>query len=158
MGRVASLVISMMAVWLLWSGHYTLLMTSFGVLSCLLVAFIARRMQVADPEGHPSHLLLRILAYLPWLTWAIVKSNLDVALRILRPSLPISPCMITVKASQTTDVGKVIYANSITLTPGTVSVGLDADEITVHCLTREAAEDVETGAMDRRVVRVEGES
>ena len=93
---------------------------------------------------------------MPWLTWAIVKSNLDVALLILRPSLPISPRMIAVKASQSTDVGKVIYANSITLTPGTVSVDVDGDEITVHCLTREAAEDVETGAMDRRVVRVEG--
>ena len=89
MGRSASLAVSMMAIWLLWSGHYTPLIISFGVLSCLLVVFIARRMYLADPEGHPIHLLPRLLLYIPWLSWAIFRANLDVALRILRPDLPI---------------------------------------------------------------------
>ena len=159
LGRTASLAISMMVVWLLWSGHYTLLIVSFGVLSCVFVAFIARRMYLADAEGHPIHLLFRFLLYIPWLTWAIFRANLDVALRILKPGMPISPRLIKVKAGQKTDLGKVVYANSITLTPGTVSIALDEDgEITVHALTREAAEDLQTGAMDRRVVRMEGES
>lgn len=158
MGRSASLAVSMMVVWLLWSGHYTPLIISFGVLSCLLVVFIARRMYLADPEGHPIHLLPRLLLYIPWLAWAVFRANLDVARRILRPGLPISPRMVKVKASQKTHLGMVAYANSITLTPGTVSVDLREDgEITVHALTREAAEDLQTGDMDRRVVRLEGE-
>jgi multicomponent Na+:H+ antiporter subunit E len=80
----------------------------------------------------------------------------DVARRILDPKLPISPRLIKVKATQKRDLGRVIYANSITLTPGTVSVKMDGDEITVHALTREAAEGVETGAMDAKVTRLEG--
>jgi len=66
--------------------------------------------------------------------------------------------MVKVKASQKTHLGMVAYANSITLTPGTVSVDLREDgEITVHALTLEAAEDLQAGVMDRRVVRLEGE-
>ena len=158
MGRSASLAVTMIAIWLLWSGHYTPMIISFGVLSCLLVVFIARRMYLADPEGHPIHLLPRLLLYIPWLSWAVFRANLDVALRILKPGLPISPRMVKVKAGQKTHLGMVAYANSITLTPGTVSVDLLEDgEITVHALTREAAEDLQTGVMDRRVVRLEGE-
>ena len=158
MGRSVSLAVSMMAIWLLWSGHYTSLIITFGALSCLLVVFIARRMHLADPEGYPIHLLPRLLLYIPWLSWAILRANMDVALRILKPGLPISPRMIKVKASQKTHLGMVAYANSITLTPGTVSVDLREDgEITVHALTLEAAEDLQAGVMDRRVVRLEGE-
>ncbi|MEC7842185.1 MAG: Na+/H+ antiporter subunit E [Candidatus Latescibacterota bacterium] len=158
MGRSVSLAVSMMAIWLLWSGHYTSLIITFGALSCLLVVFIARRMHLADPEGHPTHLLPRLLLYIPWLSWAILRANMDVALRILKPGLPISPRMVKVKASQKTHLGMVAYANSITLTPGTVSVDLREDgEITVHALTLEAAEDLQAGVMDRRVVRLEGE-
>ena len=156
--RTISLFLCLMGVWLLWSGHYTALITSFGVLSCLFVAFIAARMRLVDAEGHPIHLLLRILAYLPWLFWAITKSNFDIAARILRPGLPINPRMIEVRAGQQSEVGKVLYANSITLTPGTVSVDVDGDIITVHALTDAAAADVEEGSMDRRVSRVEGRS
>ena len=157
MGRTPSLFITLMIVWLLWSGHYAGLVIAFGVASCLLVALIARKMKIDDAEGVPVHLFLRLLTYAPWLFWAILKSNIDVAVRILKPSLPISPRIFKVKTSQKTDLGRVIYANSITLTPGTVSLDLDGDEITVHALTRESAEDLETGLMDARVTRAEGE-
>ena len=146
-----------MAVWLLWSGHYNTLLISFGVGSSILVALIARRMQLTDAEGHPVHLLLGLATYVPWLIWAIVKSNIDIAMRILNPRLPISPRMIKVKAGQKTDLGRVIYANSITLTPGTVTVDVEGDEMTVHALTSGTAADLETGDMDRRVTRMEGE-
>ena len=145
-----------MAVWLLWSGHYTTLLIAFGAGSSLFVVLIARRMCLTDAEGHPVHLLLRLTTYVPWLIWAIVKSNIDIAVRILNPRLPISPRIIKVKASQKTDLGRVIYANSITLTPGTVTVDVEGDELTVHALTRGTAEDLETGDMDRRVTGTEG--
>ena len=144
------------AVWLLWSGHYDTLLLSLGGLSILLVLVIAMRMRVVDEEGIPISPSLRALTYLPWLLWEIVKANVDVARRILDPRLPIEPHVIHVRASQRGDLARVIYANSITLTPGTVSIDLSADRITVHALTDEAARGLATGEMDRRVSRLEG--
>lgn len=156
MVRAISLFICLMGVWLLWSGHYTALITTFGVLSCLLVVFIASRMGIADAEGHPIGMLVRIIAYVPWLSWAILRSNIDIAALILKPGMPISPRVIKIKAGQKSTVGKVLYANSITLTPGTVSLDIEGDTITVHALDEGSATDLEEGSMDRRVCRVEG--
>ncbi|MEE8216319.1 MAG: Na+/H+ antiporter subunit E, partial [Acidiferrobacterales bacterium] len=133
------------------------LLIGLGALSVLLVVTIALRMGVVDREGHPIHLSPKALLYWPWLAWEIVKSNVDVARRILSPTLPISPTVIRLKASQKSELGKVIYANSITLTPGTVSIDIDGDKIEVHALTREAAQALRTGDMDRRVTRFEGD-
>ena len=85
-------------------------------------------------------------------------ANIDVSRRILDPKLPIRPNFIRVKASQQGDLGRVIYANSITLTPGTVSVDMEADEITVHALSYEGAAEDMSGEMDRRVSALEGKS
>ena len=150
------LAVTLFGIWLLWSGHYTPLLVSFGAGSCLLVAWLSRRMKIADEEGVPVHLGLRpFLIYAPWLIKEIVLANIDVARRILNPKLPIAPMMIRVKASQKGDLARVIFANSITLTPGTVSVDMQGDEIAVHALTPEAAEFDETGEMDRRVSKLE---
>jgi multicomponent Na+:H+ antiporter subunit E len=152
-----SLALVLFALWLLLSGHYVPLLIGLGALSVLLVVTIALRMGVVDREGHPIHLSPKALLYWPWLAWEIVKSNVDVARRILSPTLPISPTVIRLKASQKSELGKVIYANSITLTPGTVSIDIDGDKIEVHALTREAAQALRTGDMDRRVTRFEGD-
>jgi multicomponent Na+:H+ antiporter subunit E len=153
-----SLGITLFITWLLWSGHYNPLILGFGVASCVLVVYLSSRLGIVDREGHPIHLLIRLLTYGPWLVWAIIKANLDVSGRILKPGVPISPQLIKVKANQKTDLGRVIYANSITLTPGTVSVDVDGEDFLVHAISKEAAADVETGDMDRRVSRFEGES
>ena len=158
MVRHILMLLIMFGVWLLWSGHYSfdhMLVLGLGVVSCVFVVYMANRMDIVDEEGHPIHLLFQLLLYIPWLLWAIVKANIDVAKRVLNPSLPISPCMVRIKATQKTDLTRVIFANSITLTPGTVSVELVGDDILVHALTREAAEDVQSGDMDRRVTSLE---
>ena len=116
-----------------------------------LAVVIALRMDVVDHEGHPSNLTVSALAYFPWLMWEIVKSNIDVARRVLSPSLPISPRVIEVRASQKTSAGRVIYANSITLTPGTVTIDLEDDVLRVHALTESSAASLTAGKMDRRV-------
>ena len=156
--RTLSLFVLLFLTWLLLSGIYTGLLLGLGALSCLVVVAICRRMRIVDPEGHPNHLIPGLLRYTPWLLWAIVKANIDVARRIVHPRLPMSPRMIQVEASQKTHLGQVIYANSITLTPGTVAVETDEGTIDVHALTREAAEDVCSGTMDSRVTDMEGES
>jgi len=146
-----------MAVWLLLSGHYTPLLIGFGIASCLLSALIAKRMEVIDHEGHPLHLGPKIVLYWGWLLVEIFKANLDVAKCILFPKKYLRPVMFTAKVTQKTDLGKVIYANSITLTPGTVTVDLDNDTVMVHALTDTSAEGVKNGEMDRRVTAVMGD-
>jgi multicomponent Na+:H+ antiporter subunit E len=143
-------------VWLLWSGHTETLLIVLGAVSTLAVVAIAVRMRLVDDEGIPLGLLLRAPRFLPWMFWQIAKSNVDVARRILNPRLPIHPMVIRVKASQRRDAGRVIYANCITLTPGTVSIDVEGDEIVVHALSRESAQGLASGEMDRRVSEYEG--
>ncbi len=146
----------LIGIWLLWSGHYTPQLVSFGVASCLFVLYLSHRMQIDDEEGAPL-LGVRPFIYAPWLIKQIVLANIDVAQRILKPSLPIEPTMIHVKADQRTDLGRVVYANSITLTPGTVSVDVRGNDVVVHALTREGAEFDKSGELNRRVVKMEGQ-
>ena len=150
------LFLSLLILWLLSSGHYTALIISFGLFSCALVLFLSLKMEIVDSEGVPIHLLGRGLIYFPWLIWQIILSNIDVTKRVLRPKVDVSPRLIEVKTSQKTDLGRVIYANSITLTPGTVSIMVHDDRILVHAIAEEVAADLEKGEMDRRVTRMEG--
>ncbi len=154
--RAVSLFAVLFVTWLLLSGVYEPLIVGFGVASCLLAVLIARRMEIVDHEGHPVHLGWRAPLYWVWLGWEVVKSNIDVAKRIVSPGLPISPTVVTVKTSQSTELGQVTYANSITLTPGTISLRVDKDSIYVHALSRDAAAALEQGEMDRRVTETEG--
>ena len=154
--RAIYLTVTLMAVWLLLSGHYEPLLIWFGVVSCIGVVLVALRLQIVDAEGHPFNWLIRAPIYWIWLFWEIVKANIDVAKRIINPSLPISPTIFTVTPSQKTDLGRVTYANSITLTPGTVTLEVFKDRLEVHALSAEAAEDLKGGAMDRKVSWVEG--
>ncbi len=151
-----SLGIVLAVVWLLLSGHYEPLILALGLASCVVVVAITRRMDLIDHEGHPIHLTGRVVGYWPWLVWEIVKANIDVAKRVLAPRMAISPTLVRLSASQKSDLGLVIYANSITLTPGTVSVDVEPGEILVHALSRDAARELEDGEMDRRVSQVEG--
>jgi multicomponent Na+:H+ antiporter subunit E len=147
----------LLPVWFVWSGHTEVLLLSLGLVSCLLVLWLTRRMGIIDAESVPIERIPRLLLYLPWLVWQVVKSNLDVARRILDPRLPIRPLVLRVRAGQRDDLGRVIYANSITLTPGTVSIRVEDDEIEVHALTREAADGLLDDEMNRRVTRAMGD-
>lgn len=151
-----SAVIVLFVFWLLLSGYFEVLLLSMGAASAIAVVWLAHRMDVIDHEGHPIHLGWRALIYWPWLLKEIVKSALEVSKIILTPRLPISPTFVRVKATQRTPVGLAIYANSITLTPGTVSVEVAEGEFLVHALTSEGAASLMEGDMDRRVSRFEG--
>lgn len=145
-------------LWLLLSGHFgEPLLLGLGAVSVAGVVFVAHRMDVIDREGHPIQLSWRALLYWPWLMVEIVKANIDVARVLIRRRMPTDIAVINVRASQKSELGRVIYANSITLTPGTVTIALDDDVLTVHALTIGAAEGLNTGEMDRRVSAVEGD-
>ena len=148
--------ITLFVFWLLLSGYFTAFLVTMGALSAVAIALLGRRMDVIDREGHPIHLTWRVLGYWPWLMKEIAKSAWGVSRIILDPRLPISPTLVHVKTSQKTAVGVVTYANSITLTPGTISVDVKRGEILVHALTRDGAAGLIEGEMDRRVTRFEG--
>lgn len=152
--RSISLFAVLLGLWLLLSGYYVPLMIGLGVASALFATLLARRMDVVDAEGHPIHLTPAALLYWPWLGWQIIKSNIDVARIILDPRLKPEPVVARLKASQHSILGRVIYANSITLTPGTVTLDIDGDQLKVHALSREALAELQGGEMDRRVTEM----
>lgn len=129
---------------------------SAGVASALMVTWFARRMNVVDDEGHPVQLGPRALLYWVWLFKEIVLSAWSVSKIIMHPKLPISPTLVRFKPTQKTDVGLVLHANSITLTPGTIAIEANAHEFFVHGITRASAHGVIDSEMDRRVTACEG--
>lgn len=151
-----SLAVTLLLFWLAMSGHYTPLLIGFGVISVVGVVALTQRMGMVDIEAHPIHMIIGAITYWPWLAWEIVKSAWAVTRVILDPKLAISPTLVRVKASQKTSLGVTTYANSITLTPGTISIEVEGKDLLVHALTREGADDLATGAMDKRVTRFEG--
>jgi multicomponent Na+:H+ antiporter subunit E len=154
--RYVSLAVFLFAFWLALSGHYTPMLVIAGLASAVVCVLAAVRMRTADAEGHPIEFFREAVTYFPWLIWEIAKSAWAVTKIILDRRLPISPTMTIVRASQKTPVGVATYANSITLTPGTITVGVNGNELTVHALVREGALDLEAGGMDRRVSQFEG--
>jgi multicomponent Na+:H+ antiporter subunit E len=153
--RYLSLAGFLFAFWLALSGHYTPMLIAAGAGCAIVAAVVAARAGAADAEGHPVHLLRGAVTYWPWLLREIAKSAWSVTKVVLHPRLPISPIMTVVTASQRTTVGIATYANSITLTPGTITVGVNGNQLTVHALTRESADDLEAGGMDARVTQFE---
>ncbi|MCH6578203.1 MAG: Na+/H+ antiporter subunit E [Proteobacteria bacterium] len=149
--------LGLFGLWLLLSGHYDdPLLLTLGVISSIAVVFIAQRMDVIDHESVPLRLRFGFIGYLAWLAKEIALANIAVAKIIISPSLPLSPLLFRVKTSQKTDVGRVTHANSITLTPGTVSVEVEDGDIIVHAIAGNLASDMAKGEMDRRVTAVEG--
>lgn len=153
----ASLLLTLIAFWLLLSGMYTPFLVAAGIASAVAVTFLSVRMDLADEEAHPIHLAWRAtISYWPWLAKEIIKSAWDVAKRIMNPRLPISPTLVEFSPSQRTVLGLVIHANSITLTPGTVAVEVEPGRFLVHALTAEGAAGLADSEMDRRCTRLEG--
>ncbi len=158
MKHAGSLFFVLTGMWLVWSGHFNPLLLGFGLASVLLVVVIVGRIGIADHEGAPIEVLPRTLTYAPWLLFEIAKANVDVVRIILSPKMPISPRLFECTSTQKSDLGRTMYANSITLTPGTVTVEVREGTFRVHALTDAAAEGVLNGEMDRKVTRVEGQA
>ena len=142
------------SLWLLMSGHYSVLIVSLGIISCAFCVYVAKRGKLIDDEGLPTFFIPRFLNYLIWLFKEILKSNVITAKVIINGK--VEPEIFTVKSSQVTDVAKVIYANSITLTPGTVTTKIQKDVFEVHALNSDFGNDVRTNEMDKKVTWLEG--
>ena len=141
------------SLWLLMSGHYNLLIVSLGIISCAFCVYVAKRGKLIDEEGLPIFFMPRLLNYLIWLFKEILKANLSTAKVIINGK--VEPEIFTVKTSQVTDVAKVTYANSITLTPGTVTTKMQKDIFEVHALNSDFGNDIRTNEMDKKVTWLE---
>ena len=155
--RAALLFIVLMAGWLLMSGHYNGLLISLGVVSVAFCVWVSHAINATDEEGLPTHIFARLPAYLLWLFGEIIKSNYATAKFILNGRS--DPEIFNVTATQDSAAGIATYANSITLTPGTVTMDIDEqaskDQFLVHALHPTFGEDVRSNDMDRRVTALE---
>jgi len=142
--------------WLLWSGLFKPLVLGLGVLSCALVTLIARRTGFFATDVYALHLTPRLPGFWCWLLKEIAKANFAVARIILLPRLPVEPTIVTLDVSDLDPVSQATLANSITLTPGTLTVDLDRGRLEVHCLTRAMAAQLESGEMLERTRRLTG--
>lgn len=155
---LSALTLSLYGFWLLLSGLWNdPLFQALGGACALLVALLAWRIERRDPERHGLTLLLHLIPYWAWLLRKVIQSNFDVARSIWQPNrYPISPALTQIPAPQRTPTGRAIFANSITLTPGTVAVEVGEQSILVHSLRVESARELAEGEMGRRVCRLEG--
>lgn len=157
MARYAISGLALAAVWLLLSGYLdNPLLLGFGAASVGLCMYLGHRAGVIDREGAPTHLLLRIVGYWYWLAIEVGKANIAVARQALAVNPKLSPIVIRVPMPPRTNAGRATFANSITLTPGTVSIDVSENEIVVHALTEELADIAAITDMGERVARVEG--
>ena len=150
------LFIILLGLWLLMSGHYSVLITSLGVVSCAFCVYLARRAKLIDNEGLPLFFFPRLINYILWLFKEIFNSNVSTGKAIITGN--INPEIFIVKSSQNTDVARVTYANSITLTPGTVTTKINKNEFEVHALNSNFGDDVRSNLMDRKVKWLEGDN
>lgn len=146
--------IIMFAFWLLLSGEFTPILLGSGAVSSLLVAYISHDMLFGRVRfGVLAGRLWRFLLYLPWLFKEIVVANFDLVYRTLHPRMPIDPEVMKFKSNLSTEMGIAMLANSITLTPGTVTMEAGSDgSFTVHSLVQGS----DAGDMQRRIERIEG--
>ncbi|OGA54508.1 MAG: hypothetical protein A3G25_03485 [Betaproteobacteria bacterium RIFCSPLOWO2_12_FULL_63_13] len=154
--HLASLGIVLYGFWILLSGYFTPFLLAAGAGSALCVVLLSRRMRIVDREGHPIQMIASVVLYWPWLMKEIAKSAWAVSRIILDPRLPVSPVLVRFKPSQESQAGLATHANSITLTPGTITVEATQHEFLVHALTRDGGAGVIDSEMDRRVTKVEG--
>ena len=151
--KSVTLFIVLFGFWLLMSGYYTPLILSLGVMSCLLCVYLTIKGKFLDNETLPIYFFPRLIQYTLWLIKEILKSNIQTAKVIIMKSE--EPELFSVKATQKTNEGKVTYANSITLTPGTVTTQIKNDIFEVHALTKDFGDDVRSSEMDKMVTWLE---
>jgi len=157
--RTIFMLVTLFALWLLMSGIYEPRLIGLGVASVLVSVFVLRRMDAVDGDRLAIQLApLKFTRYLAWLMVEIVRSNWAVTKIILSRSMPIRQHLFTVPNSQKTDLAQVIFANSITLTPGTVTVETEGEEFLVHALAFGSGDPAALADMDARVTACETQS
>jgi multicomponent Na+:H+ antiporter subunit E len=155
-GRILVLAFVLGALWLLLSGYLDkATLVGFGAMSVVLTVWLTHHMGLLDEEGVPTGVFPGIIGYMLWLTLEIGKANFLVAREVFRPTMRLSPKLLRVPAVQRNDLGKTIFANSLTLTPGTVTIDVGTSSLLVHALTEELADEGGMASMGEKVDRLD---
>ncbi len=147
--------IIMLSFWVILSGMFDAFHLTLGVISCVLIALFSGEMLFEELKIKVrARQVFGMFIYAPWLLWAIVLSSLEVAYIVLHPKMldKMDPQLIRFKTKLKSNFARVTFAQSITLTPGTITVSVQDDEMTVYALTRSAANSL-PGEMERRIGR-----
>lgn len=150
MGYFVGLILVLAGLWLGLSGHYGPLLLSLGGGSVVLSVILAYRFDILDSESSPYGRIVHIVFYWFWLIGEILKANWTVVKACVKAELDISPALVKVRTQCLSDLSRTVFANSITLTPGTVSVEVDGDKVLVHALYEDDAGPGAFDDMDRR--------
>lgn len=140
--------------WLLLSGYYTTWILSLGVISIALVLWFIHRMNFTDNMPIRIRLTPKLISYLVWLFVQVVKANLELGRRVLKPNMPIEPLWERLPINLNNDMERTLYANSVTLTPDTLTVRMDEDSFLVHALWKESVEGLKEGETERRIKEI----
>lgn len=142
--------------WLLLSGFLKTLLLIFGVISVFLVIVVIKRMDDIDHKPSSFELSPKMLGYITWLMGQIVTSSLEVTRLVWGATKNVSPTIDKLSVVDLPQDKRVAYANSITLTPGTLSVDLDDNEITVHALHADSIASLKEGSMSSKIKKLWG--
>jgi multicomponent Na+:H+ antiporter subunit E len=145
----------MFGFWILLSGKFDLFHLTLGVLSSALVSFLSADLFMYEQGKNRLSTGIRFLLYIPWLLYQIVLSTLHVTFLALHPKMKdrIDPTIVTFKTKLKTNIAKVALANSITLTPGTITIRIEDDIFYVHAISRKAAAGL-PGEMEDRLASI----
>lgn len=150
MTYLPGLIVALAAFWFALSGQTSPFFLGLAGVAVVLTLVLSARLKIIGRDTSPYHRVPQMLLYAPWLLVQIVKANVAVIARVLGSRHAIDPAMVAVQTMARTDLGKALFANSITLTPGTVTVDVEGDALKVHALVRENATPASFEPMDRR--------
>jgi multicomponent Na+:H+ antiporter subunit E len=150
--------IAMFSFWILLSGEFTFILITSGIVASLIVAYLSHDIFIGKPDIKvETRRVLKFIKYLPWLVWKVILANFEIAYLVLHPKMLIDPQIIRFETGLKTDLGIVTLANSITLTPGTITVEANKEEFVVHAIWQKSVEGIIDGEMQRKVKEIEGE-
>lgn len=142
---------ALFVVWLLLSGRYTLPHMTVGLMVSCGVAWLNTGYPHSPFHNFPW---ARQILYWPWLFLRIVQSSWHLSTIILNPALPIKPGLLTYQTRLTHRGAVMMLGNSVTLTPGTITVDIDGNQLIVHTIDKTASEDLTSGRIERKLAAI----
>lgn len=147
--------ITLLIFWFMLSGQFSTIIVTSAVIYALIAAYFTHDYFIEGISFAGTKRILKFIAYLPWLFWEIILANLQIAYIVLSPKMPISPELVETETDLQTDYGKTALGNSITLTPGTVTIEFRNGKILVHAITNEHAQDIRNKDIEKKILRIE---
>lgn len=143
--------IILFAVWMVFSGFFDRFYLIIAVLSVFLSLAVIARMRIFGAGDIPTYIKPRAIIYFCWLIKEVIKSGLSVSIKVWQAMPEIMPVLAWIKTAQKTEEGLTLYANSITLTPGTLCINIEGGMMEIHALSQENMESLNRGYMNNKV-------